>query len=609
MAKLSLSVVSFLLVLGLGCATHVREGSWQVGECQISNIDAREPSYTVRSEGGETEFWDNRNDEFRCAGVSIRRHRIQQRGLLLPVYHNAPVLVYVVQGRGTYGVLNSGCPETFEAESAQQQYSRKERGERSSREDRHQKVEDVKQGDVIAVRAGEAHWVYNDGDQELVLVVFHHNANYANQLDQNPRSFFLAGNPNNEQEEEQVCSVVAALSDLPHQKGFLEKDPGGVSLARRLFILVEKRYVKSTSSPNEALKGSPGAVKKPGADDDANNKSGMSDEDWEDLDLKAASTIRLCLAKNVLANVHGISSAKELWEKLEALYQAKGISNRLYLKEQFHTLRMDEGVKISDHLSILNGIISELESIGAKIEDEDKALRLILSLPRSYEHMKPILVYGKETLVFAEVTGKLLLEERRLMSEGRPSSENSAMVAFSRGRKKDSKGVVCWRCGKPGHTKRNCPGGACQGGADSAESSERAANIVFDDNAIFSPHWYANAHSLIYVTRGASRVQIVNHRGHAVFDGQLREGQVVVVPQNFTVVKQAGEEGFEWVAFNTNDNAIINTLSGRTSAIRGLPVDVVANAYQVSREEAERLKFSRRETVIFSGTQRRPASA
>ncbi|XP_057797424.1 uncharacterized protein LOC131013372 [Salvia miltiorrhiza] len=268
------------------------------------------------------------------------------------------------------------------------------------------------------------------------------------------------------------------------RKDFLRKIRAGCLLRDDCSFWWRSVQVKDAliqSGLHKALKGRPGAVKKPGADDDANNKSGMSDEDWEDLDLKAASTIRLCLAKNVLANVHGISSAKELWEKLEALYQAKGISNRLYLKEQFHTLRMDEGVKISDHLSILNGIISELESIGAKIEDEDKALRLILSLPRSYEHMKPILVYGKETLVFAEVTGKLLLEERRLMSEGRTSSENSAMVAFSRGRKKDSKGVVCWRCGKPGHTKRNCPGGACRGGADSAESSEQAANIVFDD--------------------------------------------------------------------------------------------------------------------------------
>ena len=95
------------------------------------------------------------------------------------------------------------------------------------------------------------------------------------------------------------------------------------------------------------------------------------------MDLRAASAIRLCLAKNVLANVHGISTANELWEKLEALYQAKEISNRLYLEEKFHTLRMDESAKISDHLSVLNGIISELVAIGVEIEDDDKSLRLI----------------------------------------------------------------------------------------------------------------------------------------------------------------------------------------------------------------------------------------
>lgn len=90
----ALSALSFVLLFGFGLCS-----SWQQqGECQINNIDAREPSYSVRSEGGETEFWDHNNDEFRCAGVSIRRHRIQQRGLLLPVYHNAPVLVYVTRG-------------------------------------------------------------------------------------------------------------------------------------------------------------------------------------------------------------------------------------------------------------------------------------------------------------------------------------------------------------------------------------------------------------------------------------------------------------------------------------------------------------------------------
>ena len=48
---------------------------------------------------------------------------------------------------------------------------------------------------------------------------------------------------------------------------------------------------------------------------------------------------------------------------------------------------MQEDTKISDHLSALNGIVSELKSIGVEIDDEDKALRIIWSLPPFYEHM------------------------------------------------------------------------------------------------------------------------------------------------------------------------------------------------------------------------------
>ncbi|KAL8527524.1 hypothetical protein ACS0TY_005390 [Phlomoides rotata] len=115
----------------------------------------------------------------------------------------------------------------------------------------------------------------------------------------------------------------------------------------------------------------------------SNKGSSMIDEDWEDLDPRAASTIRLYLTKNVLANIHGISSAKELCS-----------------------------------------------------------------------------------------------EERRLMSEGRTSTEDSTMLAFNKGRKKDSKGVVCWKCGKLGHTRPNCQGGTNQVGDGTTNSSE--TNIVID---------------------------------------------------------------------------------------------------------------------------------
>lgn len=105
----------------------------------------------------------------------------------------------------------------------------------------------------------------------------------------------------------------------------------------------------------------------------------MDNEKWEELDLRASSIICVPLAKNILVNVLRMSSTKEIWEKPEGLYQEKGISNLLLLKDQFHNLHMDEHAEVYDNLSVLNGIVSELESIGVKIDDEDKTLRLIWS--------------------------------------------------------------------------------------------------------------------------------------------------------------------------------------------------------------------------------------
>ncbi|KAK9087670.1 hypothetical protein Syun_030064 [Stephania yunnanensis] len=136
----------------------------------------------------------------------------------------------------------------------------------------------------------------------------------------------------------------------------------------------------------------------------------------------------------------------------------------------------------------------------------------------------------------------------------------------------------------------------------------RTVNRLNLPDAVFAPHWNLNAHAIIYVTRGSARVQIVgNQQQSPVFDGQVQQGQVLVVPQNFVVVKQAGPRGFEWVSFKTHDTAMIHSLAGKTSPFRGLPVDMLASMYQISRQEAENLKYNRgQEVMIFAPSRRSP---
>ncbi|MBC3876140.1 hypothetical protein H8K55_21350, partial [Undibacterium sp. LX15W] len=112
-------------------------------------------------------------------------------------------------------------------------------------------------------------------------------------------------------------------------------------------------------------------------------------------------------------------------------------------------------------------------------------------------------------------------------------------------------------------------------------------------NALLSPFWNINAHSIVYMTQGRARVQVVNNNGKTVFNGELRRGQLLIIPQNYVVVKKAQREGCAYIAFKTNPNSMVSHIAGKSSILRALPNDVLANAYRISREEARRLKHNR----------------
>lgn len=112
------------------------------------------------------------------------------------------------------------------------------------------------------------------------------------------------------------------------------------------------------------------------------------------------------------------------------------------------------------------------------------------------------------------------------------------------------------------------------------------------------PQWNVNANAALYVTKGKAHIQMVNDNGQRVFDQEISKGQLLVVPQGFAVVKRATSQQFQWIEFKSNDNAQINTLAGRTSVMRGLPLEVISNGYQMSPQEARSVKFSTLETTL-----------
>jgi hypothetical protein len=69
-----------------------------------------------------------------------------------------------------------------------------------------------------------------------------------------------------------------------------------------------------------------------------------------DIDQRAISTIEMYITDDVLNHVISAISAKDMWEKLEAIYLGKSLSNKLFLKKKLFKLEMKEGEDVMKHI-------------------------------------------------------------------------------------------------------------------------------------------------------------------------------------------------------------------------------------------------------------------
>ncbi|KAH0672245.1 hypothetical protein KY284_023332 [Solanum tuberosum] len=94
----------------------------------------------------------------------------------------------------------------------------------------------------------------------------------------------------------------------------------------------------------------------------------ISNFDKEKIEGDALSVIQLSLAPIVRCELSTSTekTAKELWKRLEGLYQDRSVTTMMLLQRCLHTFKMDSGSFLQDHLDAFNKLVMDLQNTGIK---------------------------------------------------------------------------------------------------------------------------------------------------------------------------------------------------------------------------------------------------
>ena len=174
---------------------------------------------------------------------------------------------------------------------------------------------------------------------------------------------------------------------------------------------------------------------------------------WEKKARKALATIALVLSAAEKEHIIECTTPKAAWDVLEKLYEGKGLNRKFMLLQELFRMSM-EGESMDSYLRAVREKMSELSTIGLKLEDDIKLAIILNGLPERYRYLV-VSLEKQEKIDFDELTARLLEEEMKVNAGAKMTALMSKKNLYSDG------GFVereyhCYECGEVDHLKRDC---------------------------------------------------------------------------------------------------------------------------------------------------------
>ncbi|KAG7197002.1 hypothetical protein KM043_017538 [Ampulex compressa] len=192
---------------------------------------------------------------------------------------------------------------------------------------------------------------------------------------------------------------------------------------------------------------------------------------WHEEDDRAKADLYPAINDAELKQVKKCETTRDIWQKLEWIFESKGPAKKASLWKRLMTHRLKVSGNIRTHIDEFFNIVNKLSELNIEISNELQSIMLLHSLPESFDNFR-YAIESRYNLPDPEALKVKILDEDTTRTERIQNDEyNAALLArktqqvlkkrrVNKAETKPTDGTFkykCHKCRKIGHKAAECP--------------------------------------------------------------------------------------------------------------------------------------------------------